>query len=317
MPKPFYILACDGGGIRGLATASFLFHMSKHLKTINPDFKLYDFFDMYAGTSIGAIITTLLVVCKANEDEVMEVFNKCICNEIYDKSIWDKMVDIIQHQPKYDGKGKTNVIERYVKDHKFKDCDKYMVIPTYNITEQRTQIFDSTNIGSHILTSQVVDASSAGPAYFPPVKIKNCNTEKNKDCWFVDGGMVANNPTICAISKAKKLLDGTGRKVIVLNVGTGLKTRYIDGDEATHYGGVEWLLHDILGIAMDESVIHEQATNLLSDHCYICINGKLEEASDSTDDCSDENIENLKKLGEKWWNENKHKFDNFFTPTED
>lgn len=317
MPKPFYILACDGGGIRGLATASFLFHMTKHLKTINPDFNLYDFFDMYAGTSIGALIVTLLSVHKADENQLLEVFNTCICNEIYDKSLWDKLVGIIQHKPKYDGKGKTKVIERYVKGHKFKDCEKYMVIPTYNITEQRTQIFDSTTVNPNILTSQIVDASSAGPAYFPPVKIDNCNTGNNNNCWFVDGGMVANNPTICAISKAKKLLQGTNRKVVVLNVGTGLKTRYIDGEEATQYGGVEWLLHDILGIAMDESVIHEQAKDLLSDHRYICINGKLEDASDSTDDCSDENIEKLKKLGEKWWNENKHKFDNFFIPMED
>lgn len=312
--KPFYILSCDGGGVRGLATVTFLYHMSEHLKKINPEFKLYDFFDMYAGTSIGALIILIILVKEYEGEDLMKVFNKDLCGKIMDKSIWDKLLGIIQNKPKYNGKGKKEVIEDFMKNTRFCDLKKHVVIPAYNITKQITHIFHSDQANTSLLCSEIADATSAAPAYFPPVKINCCNNknESHVDCWFIDGGIVANNPTICAIAKAKKLLKDNPRKVVVVNIGTGLKTRYINGEKARGYGGIEWLLNNILGIAMDETVIYEQASDLLYDHHYININGKLENVNDEIDDCSDENMKELVKIGEKWWNEQKHKFDNFF-----
>jgi len=60
-----------------------------------------------------------------------------------------------------------------------------------------------------------VDASSSVPAYFPCVKIKHSN-KKNRPLasdWFIDGGMVANNPTICAIARARKILGPSQRNI--------------------------------------------------------------------------------------------------------
>jgi patatin-like phospholipase/acyl hydrolase len=284
--------------------------MSKHLKTINPDFKLYDFFDMYAGTSIGALIILLILVRKYDEKELLGVFNKDMCQTIMDKTIWDKMLGLIQSKPKYNGKGKLEKIKHYIKDHKFADLTKFVVIPPYNISKQKTKIFYSDETDSDILTSEIADATSASPGYFPCVQICNKNSE---NCWFIDGGIVANNPTISAISKAKKILrDDSTRKIVVLNIGTGQKTRYIDGEKAKDYGGIEWLVNNLIGISMDESVIYEQAKDLLYDDHYININGKLNNVSDDMDDCSDENLENLIKMGEDWWIEHKHKFKDFF-----
>jgi len=311
--RPFYILACDGGGVRGKATVKFLYEFTKYMKTKDPNFKLYDFFDMYAGTSVGALIILMISACKYDEDKLMEVFNDHLCREIMDKSVWDKLVGLIQHKPKYDGEGKRKAITKHLGDIKLSEIDKYVVIPTYNITEQRTQIFHSDQINETVLCREIADATSAAPAYFPSVKITNCNNknQKCKEGWFIDGGVVANNPTICAIAKAKRLLKNQNRKIVVLNIGTGHKTRYLNGEEAQGYGGIEWLLHNIIGITMDETVINEQATDLLANHHYININGNLDYVSDDIDDCSDENLENLEKMGLQWWNENKSKFENF------
>lgn len=298
--KPFYILSCNGGGIKGLITVSFLYHMSKYMKTIIPEYQLYNFFDMYAGTSIGSIIIALILVNKYDEDQLLEHFNKKECKQIICKSVWDKLLGIFQNKPEYDGKNKKLLIEKYVNNHKFINFEKRVIIPTYNITKRKPVIFDSKNCNDTVLTKEIVDASSAAPAYFPCVKIHNCD-ENNCNDWFIDGGIVTNNPTISAIAKAKKMLKGKNRKIIVINIFTGYKNKIIDGEKAQYYGGPDWLMNNILDISMDESIEIEQAKDLLDKNCYIEINGPLTDCSDDIDNISEENMNNLIKTGEEWW----------------
>lgn len=312
--KPFYILSCNGGGVKGLASVSFLYHMCKYMKTIDLNFKLYDFFDMYAGTSIGAIIIGLFLVNKYDEEQLIEHFNKDNCKRMIDKTIWDKMLGVMQNRPKYDGIDKKKLINEYIGNHNFSSFEKHVIIPAYNITERRARVFDSKICNDKVLTSTIIDASSAAPAYFPCVQINNCN-KKQEECkndWFIDGGVFANNPTISAISKARKILKGTNREIIVVNIFTGYKNETIDGKEAENYGGPEWLIHDILGIAMDESIMEEQAKDLLNENCYININDSIPNCSDDLDDVSDNNMDSLIKAGELWWLKHKYKFDKIF-----
>ena len=56
------ILSLDGGGIRGVFSLEILLHMQQLLRDSygRPDLVLADHFDMFAGTSTGAIIATCL-----------------------------------------------------------------------------------------------------------------------------------------------------------------------------------------------------------------------------------------------------------------
>lgn len=315
--KPFYILSCNGGGIRGLIVVSFLKNMEKYLKSINPEFKLYDFFDMYAGTSIGSIIISTMLTNKFEGDDLLKLFSPENCHKLIDKSIWDKMLGIAQIKPKYDGRGKTQLLDKYLDNHRFSSFDKYVIIPTYNITRKKTMIFSNKRVNDELLTKDVVNASSASPCYFPPIKINNCHNkdESISHHWFIDGGMTANNPTICAIAEAKNIIlkSDIKRRLIVVNIQTGIKTVPINGEKAKDYGGINWLLEgDLIGIAMDETVVDEQAKLLLQDHCYININEELIGVNEDIDDVSYDNMNNLFNLGNKWWEMNKHQFVGFF-----
>jgi patatin-like phospholipase/acyl hydrolase len=306
--KPFFILTCDGGGVRGKATASFLNKMEQHMKTIQPDFSLYNKFDMFAGTSIGSFLITLILQ-KKTASEINELFNRELCETMMDKSFWDERLGIMQHKPKYDGKGKTDVITNYFGDTTLASIkDKHVIVPTYNITKRKTNVFYSHTCHPDTLLSEILDASSAAPGYFPCVKIQNSHSPQQKhpeSDWFVDGGMVANNPTLCAISHAYNLLCDSGRKIVVINVGTGYQTRPICGKDAKDYGGVEWLMNDILGIAMDETIVHEHVSLLLRNHSYVNVNSELIGISDDLDDYDDDNFNKLEQLGEQWWETHK------------
>lgn len=299
-----FILVCDGGGIRGRATVSFLYHMEQHMKKINPEFSIHDQFDMFAGSSIGALISMLFVHKKKTAKEIYDILNNDTCQSIMDKSLWDKAVGIIQHKPKYDGIEKQYVINKYLGNIKYNETNnKYLLVPVYNITKRKTKVFYSNTCNSELLAKDVANAASAAPGYFPCVEIPNCD-DNNGKCntdWFIDGGIVSNNSTISAISQAFEITKDTDCKLVVINIGTGYKTHTINGNDALQYGGIEWLLNDILGIAMDETLVIDQATLLLKNHHYINVNSELIDVSDSLDDSSDDNLNKLDDLGKLWW----------------
>jgi patatin-like phospholipase/acyl hydrolase len=63
-PAPHKLLACDGGGIRGIISVEILARIERELRTSsrNPKLVLADYFDYVAGTSTGAIIATLVAL---------------------------------------------------------------------------------------------------------------------------------------------------------------------------------------------------------------------------------------------------------------
>ena len=112
-----------------------------------------------------------------------------------------------------------------------------------------------------LLAYQVADASSAAPTCFPTVGI-NAVPDKR---WLIDGGVVANNPTMCAVSEVKSAWpeENLG-ELRVLSVGTGSVTRTVTGPATRHWGAVEWFVKGhILDVLTDERIVAYQARTLL------------------------------------------------------
>jgi len=65
-PGPKRILALDGGGVRGIVSLAFLAEIEAMLRARfrKPDLVLSDYFDLIGGTSVGAMIATLLALGK-------------------------------------------------------------------------------------------------------------------------------------------------------------------------------------------------------------------------------------------------------------
>ncbi|MEM7727329.1 MAG: patatin-like phospholipase family protein [Cyanobacteria bacterium P01_A01_bin.45] len=114
----------------------------------------------------------------------------------------------------------------------------------------------------------------------------------------IDGGVVANNPSTCAVAEALKLgysLDD----ITVLSIGTGDRTRVIPYDRARHWGLLQWA-QPIVGVVLDgsqdvseyitEQMLHKRLLRLQFKLDRELIDRKL---SDEIDDVSEENINNL------------------------
>lgn len=297
--SPFYIASFDGGGVRGLASLEFTLKFEEHMKKMDNTFKIYEFFDMFAGTSAGGILAGLIAYGKMEMSDISKVYGTKALKEIFKQSCWDRVFGRFQDKPVYDGKAKTRILKEALGPVKFNDPipGTHVVIPTFDLVHRARIFYSGDPENGNITAANVIDATSAAPTYFPGVRIK--------DSICVDGGIIANNPTMCAITQAKKILAKRGtpeRNIVVVNFGTGSYQREVNLNDAKNYGGIQWLFNDIISLPYDESLVQEQA-EMSTNVSYMRICGPLNDIDKTLDNTKDDHLQELIKLGQAWWYE--------------
>ncbi|WP_198158315.1 patatin-like phospholipase family protein [Enterovibrio coralii] len=184
---------------------------------------------------------------------------------------------------------------------------KHVLVVAYEIARRKPVVFKTTKPShKNLKSADIADATSAAPTYFPTVKMKL----DGLDAWLVDGGVVANNPTMCAISEALSAWETTIDKVKVLSVGTGYRTRKINGPASRDWGAVQWFLQgSLIDLLSDERIVEHQSATILPPANYLRVNSELSRAvidpapDDAMDDIDADNIRKLVKLGDIWFEE--------------
>src|SRR5450631_1255443 len=74
-----HVLALDGGGVRGILSLHILAAFEKHFGK-----PAFEFFDMFAGTSTGAIIAALLAYGRLTAEEILAEYDRMI-GRIFDR----------------------------------------------------------------------------------------------------------------------------------------------------------------------------------------------------------------------------------------
>ncbi|GMR01335.1 MAG: patatin-like phospholipase family protein [Gammaproteobacteria bacterium] len=303
------ILSLDGGGIRGAATSQFLMKVEKTLFKQHKK-RIRDCVDFYAGTSTGSIIALALATTKLTIEEINKLYSYSNAKIIFTENEGWFEIDGV-NAPKYEASGKTRLLKQKFEKARISDVPdgKHVLAVTYGIERRKPVIFKSTDDGhKSIFSFQVADASSAAPTYFPTTNLTL--PPDNDEYWLIDGGVIANNPTMCAIAEAKHVWDGISIDDIhVLSIGTGYQTRKINGPESKKWGKFQWMTKgNIIDVLSDERVVDYQARTILKDGNYIRINAELRTQEglpnppdDAMDDISKNNIKKLKALGDFWF----------------
>ena len=281
-----YLLSLDGGGVRELATVTFLANLEKALGE-----PLYKKFDFFIGTSAGAITAMALSIAKMNGDNLLELWSDETFERILDSSLWDSKLGLMQINPKYDGKGKTQVLTEYFGNLKLGDASGDLAIVSYDIEERKPLLLTSYG-NANISAIDAGHASSAAPIYYPTARVGNR--------YLIDGGIVANNPVLHGYAEVKKLYPNSNVKI--LSVGTGLNKRPLKGKASQKWGLIGWLMHDLFGLMLESSLDHEIATEIIGKD-YIRVNSPLGKVNRRLDDNNQRNLDNIRKMGESWWQE--------------
>ncbi len=208
------VLSLDGGGIKGLYTARVLQHFEETYSI-----KVSDCFDLICGTSTGGLITLGLAsghsaksIGDFYENRGKHIFpymNSVVRELHYYKSL------IITS--KYPGSQLRREVESFLgKDLKMKDLDIDVCIPTYDVSRGKPVMFKKSSNPDYTydLDLSLVDvalATSAAPSYFPMHSIVGT---QNRNGYYIDGGIWANDPSICGLLEVIREKPVENRKQI-------------------------------------------------------------------------------------------------------
>ena len=302
MCKKQLLLSIDGGGVRGKIVAKFLSLLENDLKST-----IYNTFDFFAGTSTGALIVLGITNNQYSSKQISDLYSESNLNKIFKKSFWGNLP--FSFGAKYLGNGKLKLFEEIFSNDLYLSIKKPTLINAYDFVNNEAIIFKSSG-GSdskyNPLVSEVANATTAAPTYFPSV-ITNEPNPRN----LIDGGVASNNPSLCLISEA--LHQGFALDNIkLLSFGTG----YINSKEhsisSKDWGAIGWFRHGLIDDFMigDSSMSQYQCKTILGDN-YLRIDGLLENVDSALDNISKANLDNLDILGDKWYEKYKNTVLNF------
>lgn len=239
------IISIDGGGMRGILTVQLL----KKLEAIAGS-PCYEWCDMVAGTSTGAIIGSLILSKK--ETAKIEKLYIDLVSKVFTKRNF--LSDRYINPPKFDKINYRNHVKEIIKDCTLEqacaqvnmDC----LFTSKDMTAGEETFFTCINnagkyLGTYkdVLLRGVMEATMSAPTYFASLER------------FVDGGTTTyNNPTLAAVLEA---LDYTGKgkyhaeQLTVFSFGTGTTLRFIEPDDIKDPKGLDLLFW--LNYVMDET----------------------------------------------------------------
>ncbi|TZF90189.1 CBASS cGAMP-activated phospholipase [Cognatilysobacter lacus] len=296
------ILSLDGGGIRGLVTCRWLGAVDSSLAAAGKA-HIPGSFDLIAGSSTGGLIACGLAL--GHPPDALADLYRTRRHDIFPgmaRRLWSRATRLLSDgpsAPRYDGRGLEAVLADVFGDARLGDCRVPTLVPSYDVISRKPVMFKSFKPEhADLRVRDVCRATTAAPTYFPahPLRVEG------RDCALIDGGVVANNPTACAIAEALRkdeTVTGT-RDLVVVSVGSGERTRPIDLRSAREWGALEWAIPiiDVLFDGNAESVDYI-AQHIVGD-AYFRLQAALTTGLDDLDDVSDTNIAALETLAQSY-----------------
>ena len=272
MKKKVRVLSLDGGGIRGVIPATIMQYVEEQLQAItnNPNARIADYFDIIVGTSTGGILGCFYLtpndqtngpVSKYSAADALNFYTKKGF-DIFNASKYKKWGGLRQlfNSTQYNPKNLEGIFESTFGDLKMNDLLKPCVVTTYNLSSKSAFFISSNELPETARDFYVKDAvrsTSAAPTYFPPAHVKNLKT--GEKLYNIDGGVFANNPTMCAYAECRDSVfpqasNPTASEMLILSIGTG-GGRYdlADLQKSRSWGVLNWAT-SIPNIMMDGSV---------------------------------------------------------------
>ena len=239
MASEFKILSIDGGGIKGLYSATVL-------KTLEESYEcsISDHFDMICGTSAGGIIALGLASGRSAQ-EIADLF--------YEKGaeIFPPYVSFIKNKYRsfrqifYKGKFSSDALVRTLKDFfgekSLEEANNLLIIPSFNLTKGITRTFKFPHNEGRFTKDRKIKmydaalATSAAPTYLPIHEVEGA--------LYIDGGVWANNPVICGLLESLEYFVGEGKQFqtySILSISSISQPTGWNVNEAKNRPFIEW-----------------------------------------------------------------------------
>jgi patatin-like phospholipase/acyl hydrolase len=282
------ILSIDGGGIRGICPAHFLAALEAK---IGPCYKN---FDLIAGTSTGGILAVGLT--KPGADRTKAAYSAADLVGLYQQKGHEIFSHSVAYElengfgatgPKYPATGIEAVLSQYFGDTELGASLTNTFLTSYDMQAPGPRFFKSWQ-DKTVRMADAARATSAAPVYFPSHPL---NGEL-----LIDGGVVANNPSMCAWVASSEIFQND-HDVLVVSLGTGNSEKKMD---PVNWGLVQWApaLIDIFMDGNGDSV-HEEIAEVVGATRYFRFQFDLGSTSSAMDDTSTGMLNSLLSLADK------------------
>ena len=250
----YRILSLDGGGIRGIITAIIL-------ERLNGDQAMAGWLDqvnLIAGTSTGGLLT--LGLAHGLGPEAIRALYKDRGAEIFADTWLDDLVDLGKLRgADYNLDNLERELRGILGETKLKDLQRRVLITAFDLDNEGAKNqprrwkpklfhnFPGPDSDGEQAAYKVGLYTAAAPTYFPSAD------------GFVDGGVFATNPSMCALAQTQDDRTEEARPaltdIVLLSIGTGTSLIYIEG-KANDWGYLQWaqplvslMLEGVAGIA--------------------------------------------------------------------
>ena len=343
-----YILAVDGGGMRGIVPAFILKKTNEELRERGILRPLYSYFDLVSGTSTGALIALGLTAPVDNlgikkeegEDwEVTEIIEKGRfrkTTEIVKKGEIERLGDPEELLSLYTENGKKIFIPddakgiwRLVGKVTKMLGDKYDTVPLEMFLDE---VYGDTLLSEAKVPTMAVSTDTNGCKSFifrswdshgflvreaaratsaAPTYFAPAvfiDRETNEKLTLIDGGMIANNPILATYIEARKLYPNAD-EFRILSISTASSLCVLHPEEYTT--NLEWLSHLASAYSSANMNISLEGVESIKGVRVDRIWEPVLEKKIKLDDTSKEAVDALMEAAEKIWDMDKEKIYSF------
>ncbi|GGE89709.1 patatin-like phospholipase family protein [Stappia taiwanensis] len=253
--RKHFILAIDGGGVRGLVPLRVLESLETRMRARGKSGPLHRYFDLMAGTSTGGLIVAGLSAPKPDDMsgapaatvEELRGFFEVEAREVFHRRrLLERLVTnpLTLFDQRYDERPLEGLLKARFGWTSIASALTHVVLTAYDM-EAREAVFMTNGRQSDgsrpddFYFWQAVRATTAAPVYFEPAKVENLT--RGTDQVLVDGGVFLNNPVLAAYVEGRKL-GWRPEDMVILSLGTGARRhRGYSYEEAAGWGALGWL----------------------------------------------------------------------------
>ena len=256
--------------MRGLLTILLLEALEQELEELRPGTRVRDVFDRFAGTSTGSLIACGLAKGLSLE-KLRELYEKTgttifstIGVRFLLQALFRRLFRLRLSLPLFSPLGLESVLraEDVFPDHLlFGALPKPVLVVSYDAYNRKAVVFKSA-AGScksaQLPVWHVCRSSAAAPVAFPAFLLREPSflaAHRSSDALegdldrsqtpdvvpMIDGGILANNPSLCAIADVLNEAEGAGlNNQLLVSFGTGQAECRISPQQASLWGALDW-----------------------------------------------------------------------------
>jgi hypothetical protein len=260
------VVSIDGGGVRGIIPVIVMQRLATE-----PGLRSWlDRAELIAGTSTGGLIA-LSVAAGVPLDDLRDLYESR-ARVVFRDSFLDDLRDVGKvFGADYDVENLEREAHRVLGERTLAQLTKRVLVTAFDLdngatTDRRWKAklfhnFPGSDSDGDALAYRVAVATAAAPTYFASYD------------GYVDGGVFATNPSMCALAQTQdsRLLANERADLAelrLLSFGTGRTLRYLEGDRLD-WGYWQWV-RPLIDVMLDgvNGIADYQCTQLLGEHYH-------------------------------------------------